>query len=139
MSAKPGASVAVVGLFLYATHGHHLPGISAVTTAAHGTVRGGTLNCSGLEALWEQAGGSHAEAFMAAEIAMAESGGQQDATDYDSNGTVDRGYFQINSIWGALSTYDAAGNARAAVQISHDGRDWSPWTTDRTGAYAGRC
>ena len=35
----------------------------------------GTYSCSGLEQLWEQAGGSPAHAFMAAEIAMAESGG----------------------------------------------------------------
>ena len=34
---------------------------------------------------------------MAAEIATAESGGQQYATDADGNGTVDRGYWQINS------------------------------------------
>lgn len=137
MSARLGASVAVVGLLLYVGHAH--PRIPAITTAAHGPVHGGTLNCSGLEALWEQAGGSPSAAFMAAEIAMAESSGQQDSTDDDSNGTVDRGYFQVNSIWGALSTYDALGNARAAVQISHDGRDWSPWVTFNSGAYQGKC
>ena len=61
------------------------------------------------------------------------------ATNWNTNGTVDRGLWQINSIWGGLSTYDAAGNARAAVQISHDGADWRPWTTYQTGAYAGKC
>ena len=30
-------------------------------------------------------------------------------------------------------------NARAAVQISRDGTDWTPWTTYQTGAYAGPC
>ena len=35
----------------------------------------GTYSCGGLEALWEEAGGSPGEAVMAAEIAMAESGG----------------------------------------------------------------
>ena len=84
------------------------------------------MSCSGLEALWESAGGSPGAAFMAAEIARAESGGRQYATDDDGNGTVDRGYWQVNSINGAGSTYDPAGNARAAVQISGDGTNWMP-------------
>ena len=57
----------------------------------------------------------------------------------DGNGTVDRGYWQVNSIHGALSTYDPAGNARAAVQLSGDGTNWSPWVTYQTGAYQGQC
>jgi len=100
---------------------------------------GGTLSCRGLESLWESAGGSPSAAFTAAEIAQAESGGRQYASLYNTNGTTDRGYWQINSVHGGLSTFDAAGNARAAVRISHDGRDWSPWVTYQTGAYAGRC
>ena len=116
-------------------HGVHLP--KAATTAA--VSHGGTLGCPGLEALWEQAGGSPAAAFTAAEVAMAESSGQPGASNSNSNGTTDRGLWQINSIWGALSTYDPMGNARAAVQISHGGTDWTPWTTHNTGAYAGRC
>ena len=100
---------------------------------------GGTLSCSGLEALWESAGGSSGAAFMAAEIARAESSGQQYATDNNSNGSTDRGYWQINSIHGALSTYDPAGNARAAVELSGDGTNWSPWVTWQTGAYQGQC
>ena len=70
---------------------------------------------------------------------MAESGGRQYASLYNTNGTTDRGYWQINSIHGSLSTFDARGNARAAVLISRDGRDWSPWTTYQTGAYPGKC
>ena len=67
------------------------------------------------------------------------SGGRQYATDNDGNGTVDRGYWQVNSIHGALSTYDPAGNAPAAVQLSGDGTNWSPWVTYQTGAYQGQC
>jgi hypothetical protein len=100
---------------------------------------GGTLSCIGLKALWESAGGSAGTAFMAAEIARAESSGRQYATDDDGDGSVDRGYFQINSIHGALSTYDPAGNARAAVELSGDGTNWSPWVTYQTGAYRGQC
>lgn len=108
----------------------------ATTTDAVTTKLSGTLGCSGLEELWEEAGGNHADAFIAAEIAMAESGGQQ----YALSPTDDYGYWQINATyWGSLATFDPLGNAKAAVQISADGTNWSPWTTYNTGAYAGRC
>jgi hypothetical protein len=100
-------------------------GAAGVPAAA---VSGGTLDCRQLEALWESA-----------EIATAESSGQQYATDDDGNGTTDEGYWQINTSHGSLATYDAYGNARAAVLISDDGTDWSPWVTYQTGAYAGQC
>ena len=96
----------------------------------------GNLSCSGLEALWEAAGGSHAEAFMAAEIAMAESGGRQ----YAYSPTNDYGYWQINGSHGpAQATFNPMGNARAAIAISSNGSNWRPWTTYVTGAYRGRC
>ena len=96
---------------------------------------GGTLSCSGLEQLWEEAGGNPADAFMAAEIAMAESGGNQ----YALSPTDDYGYWQINASNGALATFDAFGNARAAITLSQDGTNWDPWTTYTSGAYEGRC
>lgn len=95
----------------------------------------GTLSCPGLEALWVSAGGSRSAAFLAAEIAMAESGGNQ----YATGPAGERGYWQIHPDHGALSTYDPFGNARAAVIISDDGRNWSAWTTYTSGAYHGRC
>ena len=99
------------------------------------TVSGGTLGCAGLEDLWDAAGGNPQHAFMAAEIAMAESGGQQ----YALSPTDDRGYWQINASNGALSTYDALGNARSAITLSDDGTNWSAWTTYNEGLYEGRC
>ena len=111
------------------------PAAPAATAARTTTTLHGTLSCGGLEELWEDAGGSQTEAFMAAEIAMAESSGQQFAT-----GTVgERGYWQINPNHGSLSTYDPLGNAKAAVIISDDGTNWTPWTTFTSGAYIGRC
>jgi LysM repeat protein len=111
-------------------------GTSSSGTSSSGTALSGTLGCSGLEALWEAAGGSHAEAFMAAEIAMAESGGQQ----YAVSPTNDYGYWQINGSHGpALATFNPIGNASAAISISNDGSNWDPWTTYVTGAYQGRC
>lgn len=110
------------------------PATTQVSTTGS-TGLSGTLNCSGLEQLWESAGGSPAVAVTAASIAMAESGGNQYAT-----GTVgERGYWQINPVNGALSTYDPYGNARAAVIMSGNGTNWSPWTTYTSGAYLGRC
>jgi LysM repeat protein len=105
------------------------------TVLTSSTSLSGTLSCGGLEELWEEAGGSHAEAFMAAEIAMAESSGEQFAT----GGVGERGYWQINPDHGSLSTYNALGNAEAAVAISADGTNWTPWTTFTSGAFRGRC
>ncbi len=115
-----------------AKHSKADPPASTLSTSAVPT---GTLSCGGLERLWEDAGGSYGEAEMAASIAMAESGGNQ----YAFSPTDDRGYWQINASWGPLSTFDALGNAKAAVYISHDGTQWSPWTTYTSGAYYGRC
>lgn len=95
----------------------------------------GTLGCSGLESLWLAAGGSPAAEVTAASVAMAESSGDQ----YATGPYGERGYWQINPIHGALSTYDAYGNARAAIIISADGSNWSAWTTFVDGAYLGRC
>jgi hypothetical protein len=132
-------AVAAAGVYVWSA-APQAAAVRAVTAdAIRGSVHGGTLGCAGLERLWISEGGSRSAAFTAAEIAMAESSGQQYATMHNTNGTTDRGYFQINSIWGALSTYDAAGNARAAIRISHDGTDWSPWVTYDRNLYQGKC
>ncbi len=133
-------AAAVAGGVVIALAAHHGSAAGVASAAAMSAAGGGgSLSCSGLEALWESAGGSPGTAFIAAEIATAESGGRQYATDADGNGTVDRGYWQVNSIHGGLSTYDPAGNARAAVQLSGDGTNWGPWVTYQTGAYQGQC
>jgi LysM repeat protein len=129
----PGQVLAIPG---------HLP-VASTSPASHGgstqvttaSMLSGTLSCGGLEELWEQAGGSSGEAVTAASIAMAESSGQQFAT----GGVGERGYWQINPNHGSLSTYDPLGNAKAAVIISDDGQNWSPWTTFTSGAFRGRC
>ena len=123
---------------------HHSSGGSStvvVQSASQGGSGGssgglsGTLSCAGLEQLWTSAGGNSADAFMAAEIAEAESGGNQ----YALSPTDDYGYWQINASNGALATYNAYGNARSAITLSDDGSNWNAWTTYRTGAYEGRC
>lgn len=74
-------------------------------------------------------------ADIAAAIAMAESGGNSQASNVDSDGSTDRGLWQINSVHGSLSTFDPIANVKAAIQISNNGSNWSPWTTFKTGAY----
>lgn len=88
-----------------------------------------------IESLWTRAGGSSSVQNLAAAIAMAESGGNPTITNRNSDGSIDRGLWQINSVHGSLSTVDRMGNARAAVKISGNGRNWNPWTVYRTGAY----
>jgi LysM repeat protein len=113
---------------------HAKNGGSTLTTSSRKL--SGNLSCSGLEALWKAAGGAPGSAFIAAEIAMAESGGRQ----YAHSPTNDFGYWQINGGHGpAMATYNPMGNARAAIAISSNGRNWRPWTTYVTGAYRGRC
>lgn len=82
-----------------------------------------------LEDIWTQAGGSPTFAPMAAAVATAESGGDPNSFNQNSNGTVDRGLWQINSIHGSQSTFDPMANARAAVGISKGGTDWRPWAS----------
>jgi len=126
-SHSSGGTVAVQS----ATQGSHGSG-----SASHsGSGLSGTLGCSGLEELWDAAGGNPSHAFMAAEIAMAESGGNQ----YALSPTDDFGYWQINASNGALATYNALGNAKSAIILSDDGTNWSPWTTYTAGLYVGRC
>jgi LysM repeat protein len=96
---------------------------------------GGMYSCSALEQLWEQAGGSSAHAFMAAEIAMAESGGNPNAI----SPTNDFGLWQINGSNGALATLNPLQNAKSAIALSGNGTNWGPWTTYYSGAYSGKC
>src|ERR1035438_8533512 len=110
-------------------------GLCPAPSSAPVTARQGTLNCGSLEALWRSAGGAPWAEVTAASIAMAESGGRQ----YATGAAGERGYWQINPVNGALSTYSAYGNARSAVIMSRDGTDWYPWTTWVDRAYAGRC
>lgn len=96
---------------------------------------GGSYNASSLAQLWIQAGGPPGASRLAAAVALAESGGNPNAVGKNTNGTFDRGLWQINSIWGAKSTTDPLANAQAAVSISGGGTNWSPWVAYTTGAY----
>ncbi len=95
---------------------------------------GGAYSFRQLEELWIAAGGNRTEAPLMASIALAESGGHANATNRNTNGTTDRGLWQINSTHGTLSTYNPLANAKAAVSIRQS-QGLSAWTTYNTGAY----
>lgn len=99
-----------------------------------------------LMGIWEQAGGSSTQAALAAAISMAESGGNSTAYHIDTNGSIDRGLWQINSSHGNASSFDVMTNARAAVSLSCNGKctnscsprgytGWGNWTTYCSGAF----
>jgi LysM repeat protein len=100
-----------------------------------GSTPAGDYSCSQLEGLWDSAGGNPSAAFTAAEIAMAESGGNPNAL----SPTDDFGLWQINASNGALATFNPFQNARSAIALSGDGGNWNAWTTFTSGAYHGRC
>lgn len=105
-----------------------------------------------LKGLWVAAGGAPGRSDVAAAIAFAESSGCQ----YALAGPVDIrpvqechwtktdgenscGYWQINlrahARYSAPAIFGELENAKAAVAISDDGRDFRPWSTYKDGAY----
>lgn len=88
-----------------------------------------TFTYAQLEGLWINGGGSKQTAAMAAAIAMAESGGNSQASNTNSNGSIDRGLWQINSTNGAGSSFDIMTNVRTAITMSNNGTNWRPWCT----------
>lgn len=94
---------------------------------------GGVLSRDRVGELARQAG--FGDGRLPVAVAQAESSLDPNAFNQNRNGSVDRGLWQINSIHGALSTFDPLGNARAAYSISSGGSDWSPWVAYTTGAH----
>lgn len=77
------------------------------------------------------------EIATAVAIALAESNGRTDAINRNnSNGSVDRGLWQINSVHDKLpgDRFNPADNARLAYQIWKNG-GWRAWSTYKSGRY----
>ena len=100
----------------HAYHPHY--SMAASSSGEHA----GSYSYSGLEDVWMNAGGDPAAAPKAACIAERESSGNPHAVSPWS----DYGLWQELNRPEAL---DAGTSARIAVQMSHNGRDWSPWST----------
>jgi hypothetical protein len=89
-----------------------------------------------LEALWIQAGGDRASAPVMAAIALAESSGNPAAiNDKNSDGSVDRGLWQINSSnVNSVSMFNPTENAKEAVKIKNS-QGLKAWVTYTSGEY----
>lgn len=75
-------------------------------------------------------------------IAMAESSGNEKATNTNNNGSIDVGLWQINSVhkkahpnWTIAWLQNPANNASAMMAVSGGGSNWSPWVAYKNGAY----
>jgi len=85
------------------------------------------------------AGFTPAQALTAVQIAYHESGFSAGATNRNSNGSVDYGLWQINSVHGfpELKTQqwrDPATNARLAKKV-YDKQGWNAWSVYKNGKY----
>jgi hypothetical protein len=77
---------------------------------------------------------------LMAAIMMAESDGDPAARNYNTNGTIDRGLGQVNSVhsqYDGAKLYDADYNADACYEISDGGTNFEPWATYQSGAFRG--
>jgi hypothetical protein len=93
---------------------------------------------SQLVALWLAEGGSRDTAILAASVAMAESGGGINSYNNNSDGSQDRGLWQINSKHSSSADFfDPVTNARYAVELSNGGTTWEFWCTAWTDGLCG--
>jgi hypothetical protein len=73
------------------------------------------------------------ELATATAVALAESGGETTATNRNTNGSIDYGLWQINTVHGSLLSqgdkFNPADNAKMAYTVWNGaGRKWSPWS-----------
>lgn len=100
------------------------PGQSYHPRAVSYSGNGGTLSYSGLESLWEAAGGPSWAASSAAAVAECESGGNQ----YAHNPSGASGYWQILGEVVPGNVYDPMVNAQNAVaKFRASGDSWAQW------------
>jgi hypothetical protein len=83
--------------------------------------------------------GQEPQMVVALSIAMAESSCNGSATNDNTNGSEDRGLWQINNAaWPNVSNtcaFQVQCNADAAWNISDKGTDWEPWSTYDSGVW----
>ena len=79
------------------------------------------------ENAWIQAGGNPQAAAMAAAVADASSGFDPNITRQNPDGTTSVGLWLIPKNGQPPGSTDPVANARAAVQLSGNGTDWSQW------------
>jgi Lysozyme like domain len=94
------------------------------------------LNFGQLFALATKAGFTGQSASTISAIALAESGGNPDAVNYNDPHGGSFGLTQINGVHpGAIGALDPQTAFNLAYQVSNGGTDFSPWSTYNSGAY----
>lgn len=99
-----------------------------------------TLSASQIAGYAVKAGVTGQNVAIATAIALAESGGDTDVVSpQNRNGTYDFGLWQVNEVHKDLlashNWRDPADNAAMMFEISNGGKNWSPWSTYKSGAY----
>jgi len=78
-------------------------------------------------------------AYLVAAIAMAESGGNTNAQNRNTDGSLDRGVLQINDVYhpevNDACAYDAACSMRQAFRISSNGSNFTQWAAFNNKSY----
>jgi hypothetical protein len=100
------------------------------------------LSVAALETLWVQNGGSQATAPQAAAVATAESSRVPDNTNVNTDGSVDYGLFQINTVQNPAfagqvnpdnveqsAIFIPNVNVADAESLSSGGANWGPWSS----------
>jgi hypothetical protein len=99
----------------------------------------GTLTDAQIAQLAIGAGFTGDGLVTAVAVCLAESGGVIDSSNKNTDGTVDTGLWQINSVHSAqfpiLAMGDPLQNAAAAYAISAHGTNWHPWVAYNKGKY----
>lgn len=104
------------------------PGSGTVTAGSPPTNPDSTgLSFGQVENFWIQAGGNPQAASMAAAVADASSGLNSGAKRTNPDGTNSIGLWLIPQNGSPPGSTDPLSNARAAVQLSQNGTDWSQW------------
>lgn len=90
-----------------------------------------------IQALARSVGFTKSQAELVSAIAMGESGGDTNAINRNTNGSIDVGLMQINSIHGYSKNQmlNPASNMTAAYKISKRGTTFQPWVAYTNGSY----
>lgn len=102
-----------------------------------------TLNASQIGAYAKAALGEGNNGITTAiAVALAESGGRTDVTNRNTDGSVDTGVWQINSVhlarhptWTQDWLKNPSNNAKAMAVLSGNGTTWTPWSAFKNGRY----
>lgn len=99
-----------------------------------------TLSAAQIAKAMHSAGFTPDELTVGTAVALAESGGRTNVTNSNTNGSVDYGLFQINSVHDSIlqsgDWRDPTDNARMAQDVFNNAANsWSPWVTYDTGDY----